>query len=520
MQEVTQETPSPEALLRDFAAEVDSKLPFRSEGPSGPVIVNATPLVDITRLIIQCAKSEYGLEISNENARVFAKLDSEIFGGSVKVRPAVQIIRQAMTSGTLGPRSTVFEATSGNFGIALGLLTKLGINVVGLVSRKLQNGVLEQMRQAGVKLVNLDVDICPAPGQAMETSLLVAKAVAANLREQLVTLGLGASVFDSSRSEIEQLLARQDVINLAKHLAKIYGGFCPEQYDNEQNLVAHETITGPEIDQQLNTFGHSLREFQVICTFGTGGTSTGISRYAKGKYGERTVHAVFPLANQEVAGIRTKDKAVGLRFYRPELYAGQHEVDFEASRRTLNFFAARGYNVGESSALALYACIQMLNFGAGAKFVVIIADGLQKYREHLQTTAQETKSFEVTIEQARSTLSEYGTILWTHGMFVPKENGIKLVASALGCNQSMMKIATARDVDATLSTQQLPETMRRQLSLKGKVLLVCMVGNTSLNIAKQLAKIGIPAESLKGGIMGLAKREAQQPLELLQLARQ
>jgi hypothetical protein len=44
------------------------------------------------------------------------------------------------------------------------------------------------------------------------------------------------------------------------------------------------------------------------------------------KYGKKSLHVIFPLSNQDVAGIRTKEKAAGLKFYEPELYGGQHEV--------------------------------------------------------------------------------------------------------------------------------------------------------------------------------------------------
>ncbi len=519
MQRETQERITDAELPKKFIADIKAKVPHLREEPSGPVIVNATPLVDITSLLIECARAEYGLEISSKNAKVFGKFDSEILGGSVKVRAAVHIIEEAIASGKLRNGQTIFEATSGNFGIALGMLRSLGLDVIALVSRKLQSGVLDQLTKADVKLVNLDIDICPAPGLQIDTNLLVAKSVAGNLRDQLTELGYDTSMFDESRAEIEKLLARQDVINLAKFLAKVYGGFCPEQYDNELNVRVHETVTGPEIDQQLKALGHSLAEFRVICTFGTGGTSTGISNYVKKKHDRRTVHVVFSLANQDVGGIRTREKALGLKFYRPELYAGQHEADFQAARRLLGFFASKGYDVGESSALALYACLQMLNFGVGDKFVVIVADGNQKYLKSLETRVEETKRYEVTLEEARSRLSDYGEVLWTHAMFVPRDEGIKLISSSLGCDENKVKVARARDVETVISDQDMPETMRRLLPEdKRKLLLVCMVGNTSLRIAQLLAKKGIDAESLTGGIMGVPEAGAKHPSEIVQLA--
>lgn len=213
----------------------------------------------------------------------------------------------------------------------------------------------------------------------MDITSLAAKAAASNVRSRLAELGFSPERFDGRAAEMEGLLARQDAINLAKLLAEVYDGFSTEQYDNEMNVKAHETITGPEIDQQLRTMGETLRDFGVVCTFGTGGTSLGLSRYVQGQHQRKAVHVVFPLAGQEVAGIRSRSTADGLRFYRPAAYAGEHEVDFEAARRLMSFFVDRGFNIGESSALALYATVQLANYGAGDRFVVIIADGVKKY---------------------------------------------------------------------------------------------------------------------------------------------
>src|SRR5206468_13009924 len=111
-----------------------------------------------------------------------------------------------IASGKLRTGQTVFEATSGNFGIALGMLERIGINVIFLVSRKLQSGVLDELNKNSAKTVNLDIDICPAPGLAMDQNLVIAKATASNVCEQLVDLGLDASLFDDFRADIERLI--------------------------------------------------------------------------------------------------------------------------------------------------------------------------------------------------------------------------------------------------------------------------------------------------------------------------
>src|SRR5207244_7201490 len=140
------------------------------------------------------------------------------------------------------------------------------------------------------------------------------------------------------------------------------------------NVRSHETTTAPEIYQQVKAHGYSLGDSRIITAVGTGGTSAGLAKYAQAKYGQEPVHLVFPLANQDVAGIRTRDKAVGLRFYQPKLYGGEHEVDFEAASRLLRFFAGRGYGIGESGALAVYSALPMINYAARNTFAVIIAD--------------------------------------------------------------------------------------------------------------------------------------------------
>ena len=503
-------------LLRKFDEEIWSKTPHAVEGNE---VSNPTPLVDITEAMAECARVEYGLSLPKDLARVFAKFDSQIFGGSVKVRPAVEIIRNAITTGKLRSGQKIFEATSGNFGLALGMLNKLGLDVIALVSRKLQGGVLDELKNEGVRSVNLDIDICPAPGLKMDQNLIVAKATASNVREQLVELGLDIKRFDQSRSDVETLLGRQDIINLAKLLARIYDGFCPEQYDNELNVKSHESVTALEIDQQLKNHGESLDNFGVITAFGTGGTSTGIARYVQAKYGRKSVHVVFPLFYQDVAGIRTREKAAGLKFYQPGLYAGQHEVDFEGARRLLKFFASRGYGIGESGALALYSCLQMINYGAGDRFVVMIADDLKKYMTDIGGPIETPGSLETNVEEASSNPSNYDEVLWTHAMFVPRDAGIDLVASSLHVDKNKVKVAKAQDVQAMITREDIPQGISDLLPKgRSRTLLVCMAGGTSLKAAEILTKKGVGAQSLTGGIMNLAQLNSRSPDELVQVA--
>jgi cysteine synthase A len=505
-----------QGLLDDFDRMVGSDVPHEEEGR----IVRASPLADLTQAVREAAREEYGLDLGGDDLVVFGKFEGELPGGSVKMRPAVAIIRDAIASGRLRRGQTVFEATSGNFGIALGQLAKLGLRVVVLVSRKLQEGVLEELERSGVKSVNLDVDICPAPGIQMDPNLLVAKVVAGNMRERLQEVGLDAKPFDSARAAVEELLGRQDVITLAKVLAEAYGGFCPAQYENELNPAAHETVTGPEIAQQLKELGRSMADFNIVCAFGTGGTSTGLSRFVQKGFGKKTVHVVFPREGQDVAGIRTRSKAAGLAFYQPELLAGQHDVDFEQARKLLVDLAGRrNLDLGESSGLALYAVIQMVNFGVPGKFVVILADGIEKYRQMLKPPEKdETEGkLEVTVQQAREHLDKYAAVVWTHPGYAPNEEGSRLVVASLGSGSETppLEIIPAMDVARAVMTKQLSPALTQKVDKRPKtVLLVCMSGNTSLRVAQLLVEKGIKGQSLIGGITNLA-RENGKPLQAL-----
>lgn len=504
-------------LLQQFQKEILSNVPHLE----GAGVVNATPMKDITDDLKECAKNVFSIDLTDKDLRVFGKFDSKLLAGSIKARPAINILHDAIATGKVRQGQTVFEATSGNFGIALGLIgKKLGINVVTLVSRKLQEGVFEELRNEDIRILNLDMDICPAPGMRGDANLMAAKATAWNVRSQLAELGFDTTVFDNSRAEIEAVLAKQDIINLAKLLAKVYDGcFCPEQYDNDLNVEVHRTITGPEIEQQLLDQNQSLSDYRIVCTFGTGGTSGGLSRYMAENHGKKAVHVVFPPGDQDVAGIRTKGKASGLKFYEPDMYAGQHEVDFGQAKRLLKFFVDKGYDMGESSALALYATMQMANFGGGGRFVVIVADGIQKYRKNLEAMQQKQKRLEVQLQEAVSNIGNYDRVVWIHTMYTPRKEGIEMIAKTLGVDESRIYVPKASEVEQLLMTQQIPKDMEKSLGgPESKPLLVCMMGNTSLRVAQVLGQKGIGAESLTGGINTLSQGKGKHISELVQMA--
>ena len=502
-------------LLEKFEEEIWSKIPHLEDGK----VVNATPLTDLTSDFKECAKSIYKLDISDLDLKVYGKFDANLVSGSIKVRPAIHIMHDAIKTGKLKSDQTIIEATSGNFGIALGQMTKLGLTVISLVSRKLQEGVFKELRNENIRIMDLDMDICPAPGMKdSDADALKAKATAGNIRSQLTELGFDPKIFDDSISEIETLLAAEDIINLAKLISKIYGCFCPEQYDNQLNIEAHRTITAKEIEQQLQENGDSLEEYRLMCAFGTGGTSGGLSKHMNEKYGKKAVHVVFPIPGQDVAGIRTKAKANGLKLYNPDAYQAEHEVDFGQAKHILKFFVEKGHNIGESTALALYSILEMVSDGDKGKFIVIVADGIEKYKKNLEAMFTEQR-MQVSLDEAAASVSEYDRVIWVHPSYTPKEEGIEMIAKSLGIDKEKIAIPKASTINELLSTREIPKELSEDLDgSKGKSLLICMAGNTSLMTAQVLASKGIVTESLNGGITNLPEGMGKNPGEFIKAA--
>ena len=502
-------------LLEKFEQEIWSKIPHLEDGK----IVNATPLTDLTSDFKECAKNIYKLDISDLDLKIYGKFDANLVSGSIKIRPAIHIMHDAIKTGKLKSDQTIIEATSGNFGIALGQMTKLGLTVISLVSRKLQEGVFKELRNENIRIMDLDMDICPAPGMKdSDADALKAKATAGNIRSQLTELGFDPKIFDDSLSEIETLLAAEDIINLAKLISKIYGCFCPEQYDNQLNIEAHRTITAKEIEQQLQENGDSLEEYRLMCAFGTGGTSGGLSKHMNEKYGKKAVHVVFPIPGQDVAGIRTKAKADGLKLYNPDAYQAEHEVDFGQAKHILKFFVEKGHNIGESTALALYSILEMVSDGDKGKFIVIVADGIEKYKKNLEAMFTEQR-MQVSLDEAAASVSEYDRVIWVHPSYTPKDEGIEMIAKSLGIDKEKIAIPKASTINELLSTREIPEALGKDLDgSKGKSLLICMAGNTSLMTAQVLASKGIVTESLNGGITNLPEGVGKNPGEFIKAA--
>ena len=126
---------------------------------------------------------------------------------------------------------------------------------------------------------------------------------------------------------------------------------------------------------------------------------------------------------------------------------------------------------------------------------------------------------QVSLDEAVASVNDYDKIIWIHAQYTPREEGIELIAKSLGVDKSKISVPKASTVNQLLSTQQIPEELRKELQgSKGKSLLICMAGNTSLMATKVLAAKGIVTESLNGGITELPEVKNSDPSNFIKVA--
>ena len=202
-------------------------------------LIGRTPVVRINRL-------------APPQVTIYVKLEAANPGGSVKDRLALGIIKDAERRGLLVPGQTVVEATSGNTGIALGLVCAArGYPFVAVMPESFSVERRQIMRAYGAKVV-----LTPAAERAT-----------------------GA-------------------VRLAARLAEERGWFLARQFDNPANPAYHRQTTGPEI---LSDFAGRRLDYWIT-GWGTGGTLTGAGAMIRCARPETVIVACEPEGAAMLAG--------------------------------------------------------------------------------------------------------------------------------------------------------------------------------------------------------------------------
>jgi cysteine synthase B len=201
-------------------------------------LVGNTPLVEIKKLN------------PNPKVQIFAKLEGNNPGGSVKDRAALNMIRSALERGDIKKGSRLIEATSGNTGIALAMIARL---------------------------FDLDIEL-DMPSNSTRERTLTMEAFGAK-----VTLLEGIEL---CRDYAEEKAAKGE-------------SFLLNQFANPDNSLAHYKSTGPEL---WNDTEQKITHF--VSSMGTTGTIMGCSRYLKEKNPKIQIIGCQPTENSSIPGIR------------------------------------------------------------------------------------------------------------------------------------------------------------------------------------------------------------------------
>ena len=284
--------------------------------------VGNTPLIALQRITRHLSP----------DVRVFAKAEWFNPGGSVKDRPALNILRTALADGQLSTGKRLLDSTSGNMGIAYATLgASMGIRIT-----------------------------LTMPGNASPERISILKALGAEL---VLTDPLEGS--DGSRVVAKRMAAEQP---------ELY--FYANQYDNPANWQAHYRTTGPEIVAQTQG---SLTHF--VTGLGTSGTLTGVGRYLREHHPAVRLLAFQPdSAFHGLEGLKHMPSADLPGIYDPALADETLEIGTEESRAMVRTLAREeGLFVGISSGAAALAALQVASTLQSGAIVTVFPDAGYKY---------------------------------------------------------------------------------------------------------------------------------------------
>lgn len=273
-----------------------------------------------------------------EDARIFAKLESYNPGGSIKDRISYAMVLDAEERGILRHGDTIVEPTAGNTGI--------GLSIVG-VARGYQV-------------------ILTMPENVSSEKYALLSAFGANIVLTPEHGGMASAIW-----EAEEILRRN-----SRH-------YMPNQFTNSANPQIHRQTTAVEI---LKTMGDNIDVF--VAGVGTGGTLTGVGEMLKTRNPNTRIVAVEPLVSAVLSGGKpgpTRIDGLGAGMI-PEVLnvdiiddviAVSEEVAYQTMK---DISKNEGLLVGMSSGANVHAALQVAkDLGRGKTVVTILPDTGERY---------------------------------------------------------------------------------------------------------------------------------------------
>jgi len=289
-------------------------------------LIGKTPMVKLNKVI------------SNDMARVLAKLESYNPGGSVKDRICLSMIEDAEEKGLLTEGSTIIEPTSGNTGIGLAM-------------------------------------ICAVKGYRC----ILAMPETMSLERIYILKSYGAEVILTPGQE-----GMQGAIKKASDLLKeTPNSYMPNQFKNKANPEIHRRTTAKEI---LDMAGANIDAF--VAGVGTGGSITGIGEVLKERFPDVKIVAVEPRASAVLSGEKCgahKIQGIGAGFV-PEILNREiiDEIikvdDNDAFKTSSRLAREEGLFVGISSGANAWAALKVAKtLGKGKTVVTLFPDLGERY---------------------------------------------------------------------------------------------------------------------------------------------
>ena len=285
--------------------------------------VGDTPLVRLRKL---------PLGLVSPDVEVWVKLEAFNPGGSVKDRAALSMVLDAEAKGLLKPGATILDASSGNTGIAYGMIAAVrGYQLTLCLPANANEERKATLRAYGVQIVETD------PLEGSDGAIREARARKAAEPDRYVYL---------------------------------------DQYNNPANWRAHYESTGPEIWR--DTHG---RVTHWVSTLGTSGTFTGTSRYLKAQNPQITCVSVQPDSPfHGLEGLKHMETAIVPGIYDPGLadldLGAPTEESLELTRRLAR---EEGILAGISCGAAVWGALEVARGLERGVVVTLLPDSGERY---------------------------------------------------------------------------------------------------------------------------------------------
>jgi cysteine synthase B len=282
--------------------------------PTIEAFVGNTPLVRLQRLPGKTSNI------------ILVKLEGNNPAGSVKDRPVMSMIRQAEARGDIQAGDTLIEATSGNTGIALAMVSAiLGYRMILLMPKNMSVERRASMRAYGAEII-------------LTENMENARDLALEMQNQ----------------------GKGKVLN---------------QFANFDNPLAHYKTTGPEIwrdtDGEITHF---------VSAMGTTGTIMGTSRYLKEQNPNIQIIGVQPVDGASIPGIRRWQKEYLPTIFEPERVDLIIDMEQDLAENTMRRLATEeGIFCGVSSGGTVAASLRLSETVSNAVIVSIICDRGDRY---------------------------------------------------------------------------------------------------------------------------------------------